>query len=220
MTVGAGDGVAALLEEMSHRWATAAQQPQSPGNLAETLLDAMDTVLTGRRDACYISTPITTGPEFVAWWRAQGSTLDRHDPAYQHEVGLVVRRNIEAVRPLVRLVERTLARPVIDPTRLGPIAAWEQPDYHDFWVRVIQRFVETVVLADGWQYSSGCSLEFAAAVIGGLSILDASLQPVPVSTAVRLLEQAIDELDAAGLSSAYQRRAIAEIRAANGRAEE
>jgi hypothetical protein len=212
---GTGDGVGALLEEVSHRWATASQQP---AQLIDTLLETLASVLGDRRDACYISTPITTGPEFVAWWRAQGSTLDRHDPAYQDEIDLVVRRNIEAVRPLVGLVEHTLGRPVIDPTRLGPIAAWEQPDYHEFWVRVIQRFAETVVLADGWQYSSGCSLEFAAAVVAGLPTLDATLQRLPVDSGRRLLEQAAGELDAAGLSSSYQRRAIAEIRAANGQA--
>ncbi|HJQ03462.1 MAG TPA: hypothetical protein VJ851_17835 [Jatrophihabitans sp.] len=209
MTAGAGNGVDELLEQVSHRWAAAGEQP---AQLIDTLLETLASVLGDRRDACYVSTPITTGPEFVAWWRSQGSTLDRDDPAYQDEVGLVVRRNIEAVRPLVRLVERSLGRPVIDPTRLGPIAAWEQPDYHEFWVRVIQRFVGTVVFAEGWQYSSGCSLEFAAAVAAGLPALDASLQPMPLGTGLRLLDSAARELDAAGLSSAYQRRAIAEVR--------
>jgi hypothetical protein len=207
---GTGDGVGALLEEVSHRWAVVGEQP---AQLIDTLLETLASVLGDRRDACYISTPITTGPEFVAWWRAQGSTMDRDDPAYQDEISLVVRHNIEAVRPLVRLVEATFGRPVIDPTRLGPIAAWEQPDYHDFWVRVIQRFVESVVLADGWQYSSGCSLEFAAATVAGLPTLDASLQPLSVEHGLRLLEQAAGELEAAGLSPNYQRRASAEIRA-------
>jgi hypothetical protein len=211
---GTDDGVGALLEEVSHRWAVVGEQP---AELIDTLLETLASVLGDRHDACYVSTPITTGPEFIAWWRAQGSTMDRDDPAYQDEISLVVRHNIEAVRPLVRLVEATFGRPVIDPTRLGPIAAWEQPDYHDFWVRVIQRFVESVVLADGWQYSSGCSLEFAAATVAGLPTLDASLQPLSVEHGLRLLEQAADELEAAGLSPNYQRRASAEIRA--GRAE-
>jgi len=211
---GTGDGVGALLEEVSHRWAAVGEQP---AELIDTLLETLASVLGDRRDACYVSTPITTGPEFIAWWRAQGSTMDRDDPAYQDEISLVVRHNIEAVRPLVRRVEATFGRPVIDPTRLGPIAAWEQPDYHDFWVRVIQRFVETVVLADGWQYSSGCSLEFAAAAVAGLPTWDASLQQFSVEHGLRLLEQAADELEAAGLSPDYQRRASAEIQA--GRAE-
>jgi hypothetical protein len=215
MTAVAGDGIAALLEEVSQRWATVPEPPQDPANLAETLLEAMGAVLGDRRDACYVSTPITTGPEFVAWWLAQGSTLNRHDPAYQDEVGLVVRRNIEAVRPLVQLVERTFNRPVIDPTRLGSIAAWQQPDYHQFWVLVIQRFAGMVVLADGWQYSSGCSLEFAAAVTAGLPTLDAALQDLPVDSGLRLLDVAARELDDAGLSSAFQRQAIAQVQLAS-----
>ena len=94
---GTDDGVGALLEEVSHRWAAVGEQP---AELIDTLLETLASVLGDRRDACYVSTPITTGPEFIAWWRAQGSTMDRDDAAYQDEIWLVVRRNIEAVRPL------------------------------------------------------------------------------------------------------------------------
>jgi hypothetical protein len=210
MAAGAGDGVGPLLEEASRRWA--ALPAWEASELADTLLDALGTVLHDRHDAYYVSTPITTGPDFVAWWRRRGRGLDQQDPAYQAELSQVVRRNIEAVRPLVELVEHTFHHPVIDPTRLGPIPAWEQPDYHRFWVAVIRRFGQAVVQAEGWHYSSGCALEFAAAVTAGQPVLDASLQPVDPAAGVRLLEQAADELDAADLGSEYQRRALEEIR--------
>ena len=215
MAAGAGEGVGPLLEEASRRWA--ALPPESAweaSELADTLLEALAAVLHDRRDAYYVSTPITTGPDFVAWWRERGKGLDRHDPAYQAELSQVVRRNIEAVRPLVELVERTFHHPVIDPTRLGPIPAWEQPDYHRFWVTVIRRFGQAVVQADGWHYSSGCALEFAAAVTAGQPVFDDSLQPVDPQAGARLLEEAARELDAAGLGSEYQRRALEEIRRA------
>lgn len=216
MTADAGNGVDALLEDMTRRWAASADEsPHAAADFADTLLETLATVLKERRDACYVSTPITTGPEFVAWWRSQGSSIPRHDPAYEAELSQVVQRNIEAVRPLVAAVETRFRRPVIDPTRLGPIAGWQQPDYHRFWVRVIRTFVDTVVFADGWQYSSGCSVEFAATVGNGLSSYDASIRVLDVETGVRLLEAAADELDAAGLGSEYQRRAVEEIRQAD-----
>lgn len=218
MAAGTGHGVGALLEDASRRWADMpAESAGEASELAETLLATLATVLGDRRDAYYISTPITTGPEFVEWWSREGKALGKGGPAYEVQLGQVVRRNIEAVRPLVARVERTFNHPVIDPTRLGAIPGWQQPDYHRFWVRVIDRFVQTVVLADGWSYSSGCALEFAAAVTGGRSVLDATLQPLSSQVGLRLLEDAAGELDAAGLSSACQRDALEQISRAHSR---
>jgi len=211
MAAGAGHGVGALLEDASRRWAEMpADSVGEVSELAETLLATLATVLGDRRDAYYVSTPITTGPEFVEWWRREGKALGKGS-AYEVQLGQVVRRNLEAVRPLVARVERTFHHPVIDPTRLGAIPGWQQPDYHRFWVRVIDRFVQTVVLAEGWSYSSGCALEFAAAVTGGRSELDATLHPLSPQVGVRLLEDAARELDAAGLSSACQEDALDQI---------
>jgi hypothetical protein len=212
MATGAGGGVGAFLEDASRRWA--ALPPESMLNaseLAEALLGTMSTVLHEQRDACYVSTPITTGSEFVDWWRRQGHSLGRDDPAYEVELQHVVRRNTEAVRPLVAKVERIFQHPVIDPTRLGPVPGWQQPDYHRFWVRVIDRFVQTVVLADGWSYSSGCALEFAAAVTRDRVVLDAALRPLSRQRGACLLEDAARELDAAGLSAAAQREALEQL---------
>jgi hypothetical protein len=207
MVTVAGDRVGELLAELSDRWATAAQD--AGVQVADSLVEAMDTVLRDHRDAVYVSTPITTGRQFVAWWQDRGCRLPEDDPEYQAEFGQVVADNIAAVRPLIERVERDLAgRPVIDPTRLGPIAGWQQSDYHAFWVRVIHRFARTVVFADGWEYSSGCSLEFAAAVADGLQTLDAELRPLTREAGQSRLLAAATDLDQAGLGASQQRRVL------------
>jgi hypothetical protein len=207
MVTVAGDRVGELLAELSDRWATAAQD--AGVQVADSLVEAMDAVLHDHRDAVYVSTPITTGRQFVAWWQDRGCRLPEDDPGYQAEFGQVVADNIAAVRPLIERVERDLAgRPVIDPTRLGPIAGWQQSDYHAFWVRVIHRYVRTVVFADGWEYSSGCSLEFAAAVADGLQTLDAELRPLSREAGQARLLAAATELDQAGLGASHQLRVL------------
>ncbi len=61
MAAGAGDGVGTLLEDASRRLATApAESAPGASDLAETLLETLATVLRDRRDAYYVSTPITT----------------------------------------------------------------------------------------------------------------------------------------------------------------
>lgn len=208
MVTVAGDRVGELLAELSDRWATAGQRDAGV-QVADSLVEAIDAVLHDHRDAVYVSTPITTGRQFLAWWQDRGCRLPEDDPEYQAELGQVVANNIAAVRPLVERVERDLAgRPVIDPTRLGPIVGWQQPDYHAFWVRVIHRYARTVVFADGWEYSSGCSLEFAAAVADGLQTLDAELRPLTVEAGQSRLVAAAADLDRAGLGASHQLRVL------------
>jgi len=213
MVAMAGDRVGELLAELSDRWAASTGPRHGAGaQVADSLIEAMDAVLHDHRDAVYVSTPITTGPQFVTWWQNRGHRLAKEDPEYQAEFGQVVADNIAAVRPLIERVERGLAgRPVIDPTRLGPIAGWQQPDYHAFWVRVIHRFARTVVFAEGWEYSSGCSLEFAAAMADGLQTLDAELRPLSRQAGQARLAAATAELERAGLGGSLQHRVLGEL---------
>jgi hypothetical protein len=213
MVAMAGDRVGELLAELSDRWAaTTGPRHGAAVQLADNLVEAMDAVLHDHRDAVYISTPITTGRQFLTWWQARGHRLAEDEPEYRAEFGQVVANNIAAVRPLVERVERELAgRPVIDPTRLGPIAGWQQPDYHAFWVRVIHRFARTVVFADGWEYSSGCSLEFTAAMADGLQTLDAELRPLSREAGRSRLAAAAAELERTGLGAGLQRQVLGEL---------
>jgi hypothetical protein len=70
---------------------------------------------------------------------------------------------------------------VIDPSRLADVPGWEQADYHAFWTKVIDQHADKVIFLDGWQYSDGCTIEFAKAVQLGLPRLTEYLMPLNVA---------------------------------------
>jgi hypothetical protein len=82
---------------------------------------------------------------------------------------------------------------VIDPT---PLEApdWTQLQFHAFWTRLITDYVGTVVFNEGWEYSTGCCYEFAAAVNAGANVLDDNLSPLPTAAALVLTKQAVERL--------------------------
>jgi len=162
--------------------------------------------------AIYVSVPITTGPRFLEWRRGQGAKLSPTDKRYerQHELH-VIRPNRERVKPIIGLIRQRLGPIVIDPTTLHHVPGWKQPDYHEFWTRVIERYVGTVVFMDGWQYSSGCTHEFIAAIRVGAKVLREDLTPLSLHEGEKLVSEAIDALSDEILPTAPLREALREI---------
>jgi hypothetical protein len=85
---------------------------------------------------------------------------------------------------------------------------WDQSDYHRFWVSVIERFVTTVIFADGWPFSSGCAIEFAAASRNALITLDANLGVISPTAGREALESAVQSIEESGLDASAQRSAV------------
>ena len=165
-----------------------------------------DELLAGYADAkgsrtIYLSTPITTGPRYLEWRRASiaSGTLSRDDE--QRQRAAVMSENLRRLAPLrQRLSDGFDDARVIDPTELD-VPSWSQADYHRFWVEVISRFADLIVFADGWEYSTGCSYEYACALVRGLDVLDASLTPLVPARTHELLAEACSSLEAAGLDA-------------------
>lgn len=159
----------------------------------------------GARDGheAYLSTPITTGRAFVAWRHLSGASIAPGHPHYEslhHEN--VVALNLQRVPPLLAAMrERYPGKLVIDPTSLEDIAGWEQPDYHRFWCALIERYVAVVMFADGWQFSTGCIHEFAAALRSGSQVHDESFTPLSKEDGLALVGAAIAEIEALGVDS-------------------
>lgn len=155
----------------------------------------------GSRQAVYLSTPITTGLRYLEWLRNHRDS-SASDETYARQLKAeVIAENIRQVRPLRARMQ--VAYPeayVIDPTEVDNVG-WSQFDYHRFWVEVVRKLPRRVAFADGWQYSTGCALEFAACSEAGLMLLDSDLLPLSNARAVDLLAQAISELVAAGVSA-------------------
>lgn len=159
----------------------------------------------GGQSVVYLSTPITTGERFLHWRKRLGAQLSDAESEYAIELKReVIDENLRRLRPLrQRLAKRFEGQTIIDPTSLE-MESWEQPDYHRFWLEVLRRYVDAVVLADGWSFSTGCTLEFAYAFQRGLPCLDSSFQPLDSLRATELLGVAADQLQLAHLPAKAQ----------------
>src|ERR1044072_4489986 len=138
------------------------------------------------RNVTYVSVPITTGHRYLQWRITR--PLERVDAELEasHRQD-VIAHNVAAATDLVRHVRDRFDGIVIDPTQLDDVDQWEQANYHGFWSALIERFVGTIVFADGWQYSTGCSIELATACRNDITILDHRLSPLAPEKAVQLL---------------------------------
>lgn len=157
----------------------------------------------------YISTPITTGPRLLAWLAThRASTLDSDsqsgsttDPAAEIVREEVIAENLARLDPVRASVhDRYPHSQLIDPTVLS-VPGWVQQEYHRFWVEVIRSFVDRIVFADGWHLSTGCVIEYAAALEAGIPTEDASGHLLPPESTTQLLRRAADTLADAGRDS-------------------
>jgi len=162
-------------------------------------LGVLGCIMEGRQ-AVYVSAPITTGPRFLHWRTGTGSQLTTTDDRYSNEHRRnVVTPNRERVQPVVRRVREHFGGVVIDPTALDDVPGWTQSDYHLLWVEVVRRYAHTVVFADGWEFSTGCTHEFLAALQSEAILLQEDLSALDARAGVQLIERAIRAMEGASI---------------------
>lgn len=178
-----------------------------PARSAE-LLERIRGTLAGRR-AVYLSTPITTGPMLLEAVKRSGPA---HDDGYLRQVrDEVIAANLRGVIPLRKALASAFKElELIDPTELD-VPEWTQSDYHRYWAEVINEFVDRVVFADGWQLSTGCTIEFIVALSANVQVLDSQLSAITTERAGELLEVAVEQLTEADISSSVQKAALARV---------
>ena len=126
----------------------------------------------GANDAVYVSTPITTGKEYFELLTANGSVSDS-DRARLRSINAM-----HATDAMVRVRDTFPTEVIIDPLSFNEPAGWSQDHFNAFWMLVIHHFVKTVVVVNGWEYSTGCTWEVSQALFDELPILDERLHPL------------------------------------------
>ncbi|MGY1684428.1 hypothetical protein ACI8AK_02445 [Geodermatophilus sp. SYSU D00867] len=186
---------------------TVSDPTRHAGVLADVLLGFVRCLGAEDGNVVYVSAPITTGRDFAAWYPEQP---DKGTPAYWARLRRdIITPNLERARPLVRACRtRWAGRPVVDPTMLEDVAGWRQPDYHRFWTRMVEDHAGTVVFSEGWQFSTGCALEFVSAHKVGAEILDHDFAPISGAEGVRLLSDAVVTMDEIGCDPSALRAAV------------
>ncbi|HXX21705.1 MAG TPA: hypothetical protein VEO19_00990 [Terriglobia bacterium] len=193
---------------------TASEDVYPPQTTRGAEIDAFIGLLRGvfpGREALYVSAPITSGRRLINWISRNTNATDALDQ-YQHEHSReVVAPNRDAASGLVMRARATHSGPVVDPTVVSDIEGWTQGDYRTAWSRVIQEFVRTVVFADGWEFSNGCSYEFLIATKGGIQTLDELWQPITVEAGISLLRGAVSEISSRGLPAEFLRGILEDL---------
>jgi hypothetical protein len=168
------------------------------------LLEGFASVVEART-ATYVSSPLTTGQTAVEWHLRNGG---RSGPdSFADFNRSVVEPNRKHAAEYVRGLRETRGV-VIDPTALGDLPSWTQPDYRYFWGRVIELYASEVVFRDGWQHSSGCAYEFFVALQSGASIFREDLSPLSLDDGQGLLRAAVEEYETTGASAEFLRGVV------------
>ncbi len=171
------------------------------------LLSVVGRCADDRHPFAYLSVPLTTGHAFIELLtQHNGGTADpERVRADRNSAVAHNRRRAYKAAARIRAISSGM---VIDPSRFADVPGWEQPDYHAFWVMVIEQYAEKIFFLDGWQYSVGCTIEFGKAIQLGLPMLTNQLVPLDAAAGRKLVLAAIDEYAAAGLDPEPLRDAL------------
>lgn len=177
---------------------------------------ALDCALNGEKGV-YASSELTTGRrayELVREHRAESVHQLREILGEDPHRSLILERNCEEASAFARrlraeLGERTM---VITP---APFAApgWSQAEYLHFWETLIRTRVKAVYFNQAWQYSNGCTFEYAVAREAGMPTFDDAGQPLPLERAISLVEDAVRDLEGRELEVPRLRLHLERLRA-------
>ena len=132
---------------------------------------------TAQRSSVYIGVPVTTGRRFINWFRSTGCQLQRDNIEYERALRAeVILPNIQHAARFIELLRWRHVGLIIDPTSVE-VPGWSQAQYYQFWTTVINRHARRVIFLDGWEFSSGCVLEFETAQLAGIDCVSESLEP-------------------------------------------
>jgi len=161
----------------------------------------------------YASSELTTGARAYrlldgSGRRSPGELEDPHRSA-------LLKTNVEEAGRFAARLRRQLGGgvPVITPAPFDA-PGWTQAEYLAYWEELIRTRVKAVYFNDGWEYSNGCTFEYAVAREAGLPTFTADCRELPPQVAVQMVERAMAEVGARGYSDARLRLHLERIRLA------
>jgi hypothetical protein len=95
---------------------------------------------------------------------------------------------------------------------------WNKSEYLAFWAQLLRTRISSTWFKLDWQYSSGCTFEFAVSADAGLPTLDHQGNSLTVRRAVELIDAAIRDLDSCAFDTTKLRENLARFHAVAARA--
>ena len=167
---------------------------------------AMDCVLC-REPAIYASTELTTGLRLYDVLRETGCRTAaevREKMGKEWYTSTIWDVNVAAAMAFADVVRSAHdgRRQVITP---APFTApeWTQPEYLGFWETLLRdpRRVNGVWFNRNWQFSNGCTFEFAVALDAGLPTWDHEGRPLDSDAAIDMIAEAVETLERDGFDT-------------------
>lgn len=120
----------------------------------------------------YVSTPISTGEIFINWYSSVGKKFVDNSIEFNNERRKnVIEPNIRNAKTNIKKIKNKINKIVIDPTNFEKqILDWSQNELYQFWKKVIETLVDSIIFLDGWEFSIGCCVEVLTAIENGIEI--------------------------------------------------
>jgi hypothetical protein len=180
----------------------------------EMSFSAMDCLLNGEK-AVYASTELTTGQRLYNAMRQCGvktvAELKQIKGKDWYSAN-IWDANLKAGSEFASRVRVNLGRKFMVVTP-GPFTApgWTQPEYLAFWEQLVRTRTGAVWFNLNWQYSNGCTFEFAVAVDAGVPVFDCEGHALDARQGAELVDAAIQSLLKDGFDVAKLRENLARL---------
>jgi hypothetical protein len=169
------------------------------------LMTAFDCVLPDN-SAIYCSGDVTTGKRYYEILKKYGVQsgdalkVKLGAAGYKETIDDLVCRNIERGIAFTQKVRQRGHTNLINP---GPLIApdFEQQHYHYLWEWVIIRKVCENQFNEDWEYSNGCTLEYAISTRKGIPRLDHLGHVIELPEAIGKVERAVADLSENGIQA-------------------
>jgi len=154
-------------------------------------------------EAIYCSSELTTGKQLYKVLQKHGvrSREELQEKLGAEEFKRVKKELFDSnVARGVQFAEELRKRGLVNVVTPGPYYApdFTQQHYLYLWEVFIKEKAYEVRFSYDWQYSNGCTFEYAVAARKGIPRLDHEGNSIELATAIEKVEAAVDELNGAG----------------------
>jgi hypothetical protein len=180
------------------------------------VFSAIDCILNGDQ-AIYGSSQLTSGVRLYEALRqyklkTEDELKEQMSPAWFQ--ANIFDENAEVANKFARFVRSRVSdnTMVITP---APFYArgWKQPEYLFFWETLIRTRIKSVWFNREWQFSNGCTFEFAVALDAELPTFDHDGKPLDRTAGIAAIESAIERLEAEGFDTTKLLENLEKLRA-------
>jgi hypothetical protein len=170
----------------------------------EMAFSAIDCVLN-REKAIYASAELTTGRRLydaLREFRVKRAADLKQLKGKDWYTANIWDANVKSAQDFAACVREKLGGNTLVITP-APFSApgWTQPEYLAFWEQLLRTRISSSWFKSDWQYSNGCTFEFAVSINAGIPTLDHQGIPLSLRQGTKFIEAAIRDLESSGFDT-------------------